>query len=121
MSSAADEYALFDIRKRRRRRSILRRRDKKGLSKSSPELISTNEARKGRGVEERHALLGWFDPEFYQARYPDVAGEPDELLNHYLEHGSKKGVTPAHGSRPPTTSRATPISARRASTRSFTT
>lgn len=94
VSRVADEYALYDIRKRRHRGASRRRRTKEALAKSRPETPSTHDARTGSGVDERHSLLGWFDPDFYRARYPDIPGGTGELLDHYLRYGWKEGRDP---------------------------
>ena len=45
-------------------------------------------------VEDRHALLGEFDPHFYRERYEDVSGTSRELLDHYLKRGWREGRDP---------------------------
>ena len=70
-------------------------------------------------VNERHALLGEFDPHFYRDKYDDVSGTTRELLDHYLERGWKEGKILARGSLQVSILPAMKTFARRASTHLF--
>ena len=40
------------------------------------------------------ALVGFFDPHWYLARYPDVAASGAEPLHHFVHHGAAEGRDP---------------------------
>lgn len=48
-----------------------------------------------RNRRDAVAVLSFFDPQFYQAEYPDVAAGGMDLLLHYLDHGWREGRNPS--------------------------
>ncbi len=47
-----------------------------------------------RRERERARRRGVFDPDFYLAKYPDVAAAAVDPLRHYVEHGALEGRKP---------------------------
>ncbi len=107
-AESQDEYTVYDLRRRRastkrapvrsrpRATSVTaaaspRRRHGGGERCDAQEVGKTGDQ---ASVSSRHVLLGWFDPDFYKARYPEVEGSPASLLDHYLEHGWREGRDP---------------------------
>jgi glycosyltransferase involved in cell wall biosynthesis len=99
VAEAADEYLVYDLRKRRRLakegqhadRRHAPSRSRRGSTKGPVVAVGMSDS---SVVEDRHALLGEFDPHFYRERYEDVSGTSRELLDHYLERGWKEGKDP---------------------------
>ena len=93
IADCPDQFVIFDLRRKRRPR----RTDRPRLAlvpKATPgDKVSTVGGHRG-GVAARHALLGWFDPDFYRLSNPDLSGSNPHLLNHYLSDGWREGRDP---------------------------
>jgi glycosyltransferase involved in cell wall biosynthesis len=104
LAAVQDQFTIFDLRRRRWRRSgnpapsLVRRapRQQKALyagGRAANDEAATDSAAPA-GVNPRHALLGWFDPDFYRRTNPDLFGTAGELLDHYLTRGWHDGRDP---------------------------
>ena len=98
VAEASDEYLVYDLRKRRRRAEEEQHANRShGPARSNvalPKGAASAEEAGPSVVDERHALLGEFDPHFYRERYDDVSGTDRALLDHYLERGWREGRDP---------------------------